>query len=75
MNDVFGNRGFRSFVHVFLFASVLRPLVDLSAGPRDSGIALTDAPALSVQHHPEASPGPEDSFYIFKRFVEKLKAA
>ncbi len=41
----------------------------------NSGIALTDAPALSVQHHPEASPGPEDSFYIFKRFVEKLKAA
>ena len=34
--------GFRSFVHVFLFASVLRPLVDLSAGPRDSGIALTE---------------------------------
>lgn len=37
------------------------------------GIALKDAPAFSVQHHPEASPGPEDSFYIFKRFVEGLK--
>jgi carbamoyl-phosphate synthase small subunit len=41
----------------------------------NSGIALTDAPALSVQHHPEASPGPEDSFYIFRRFVETLKTA
>lgn len=40
----------------------------------NSGIALTDAPAMSVQHHPEASPGPEDSFYIFKRFVAGLKA-
>jgi carbamoyl-phosphate synthase small subunit len=41
----------------------------------NSGIALKDAPALSVQHHPEASPGPEDSFYIFKRFVERVKEA
>lgn len=41
----------------------------------NSGIALKDAPAMSVQHHPEASPGPEDSFYIFRRFVEGLKAA
>ncbi len=41
----------------------------------NSGIALTDAPAMSVQHHPEASPGPEDSFYIFRRFIEGLRAA
>ncbi len=41
----------------------------------NSGIALKDAPAMSVQHHPEASPGPEDSFYIFRRFIEGLKAA
>ncbi len=41
----------------------------------NSGLALNDAPAISVQHHPEASPGPEDSFYIFRRFVEGLKAA
>ena len=41
----------------------------------NAGIALKDAPAFSVQHHPEASPGPEDSFYIFRRFVEGLKAA
>ena len=39
------------------------------------GIALKDAPAFSVQHHPEASPGPEDSFYIFRRFLERVEAA
>jgi carbamoyl-phosphate synthase small subunit len=36
------------------------------------GIALTDAPAFSVQHHPEASPGPRDSHYLFRRFVEMM---
>jgi carbamoyl-phosphate synthase small subunit len=42
------------------------------------GIALTDRPAFSVQHHPEASPGPQDSHYLFDRFVamiEEHKAA
>ncbi len=38
------------------------------------GIALTDRPAFSVQHHPEASPGPQDSHYLFKRFVEMMDA-
>lgn len=37
------------------------------------GIALTDRPAFSVQHHPEASPGPQDSHYLFARFVEMMK--
>ncbi len=41
----------------------------------NSGLRLTDAPAFSVQHHPEASPGPQDSFGVFKRFVDGLKAA
>jgi carbamoyl-phosphate synthase small subunit len=36
------------------------------------GIELTDRPAFSVQHHPEASPGPQDSHYLFKRFVEMM---
>jgi carbamoyl-phosphate synthase small subunit len=38
------------------------------------GIALTDRPAFSVQHHPEASPGPQDSHYLFKRFVDMMDA-
>ncbi|HWK36762.1 glutamine-hydrolyzing carbamoyl-phosphate synthase small subunit [Sphingomonas sp.] len=33
------------------------------------GIELIDRPAFSVQYHPEASPGPQDSFYLFERFV------
>ncbi|MDX3910009.1 MAG: glutamine-hydrolyzing carbamoyl-phosphate synthase small subunit [Sphingobium sp.] len=37
------------------------------------GLELTDKPAFSVQYHPEASPGPQDSFYLFERFVEGLK--
>jgi len=37
------------------------------------GIALTDKPAFSVQHHPEASPGPRDSHYLFDRFVAMMK--
>ena len=36
------------------------------------GIALTDRPAFSVQYHPEASPGPQDSHYLFKRFVDEM---
>ena len=39
------------------------------------GIALTDRPAFSVQHHPEASPGPQDSHYLFKRFVDMMVKA
>lgn len=39
------------------------------------GIMLTDRPAFSVQHHPEASPGPQDSHYLFDRFVEMIAAS
>ncbi len=38
------------------------------------GIAMTDRPVFSVQHHPEASPGPQDSFYLFDRFVTAIRA-
>ena len=34
------------------------------------GLELTDRPAFSVQYHPEASPGPQDSHYLFEKFVE-----
>jgi carbamoyl-phosphate synthase small subunit len=37
------------------------------------GIALTDRPAFSVQYHPEASPGPQDSHYLFDRFVKLIE--
>jgi carbamoyl-phosphate synthase small subunit len=37
------------------------------------GIALTDRPVFSVQYHPEASPGPRDSHYLFQRFVGLMR--
>jgi carbamoyl-phosphate synthase small subunit len=37
------------------------------------GFKLTDKPVFAVQHHPEASPGPQDSFNVFDRFVGGLK--
>jgi carbamoyl-phosphate synthase small subunit len=37
------------------------------------GFELTDRPAFSVQYHPEASPGPQDSFYLFEKFVGAMK--
>ena len=38
------------------------------------GIALKGAPVFSVQYHPEASPGPRDSHYLFDRFVGLMRA-
>jgi carbamoyl-phosphate synthase small subunit len=37
------------------------------------GIALKDRPVFSVQYHPEASPGPRDSHYLFDRFVDLMR--
>ena len=39
------------------------------------GIALTGKPVFSVQHHPEASPGPVDSLYLFERFAGYMRDA
>ena len=39
----------------------------------NEGLACTDRPAFSVQYHPEASPGPSDSHYLFRRFVAMIE--
>ncbi|MDR3449115.1 MAG: glutamine-hydrolyzing carbamoyl-phosphate synthase small subunit [Alphaproteobacteria bacterium] len=39
----------------------------------NEGIRLKDKPAFSIQYHPEGSPGPHDSHYLFKRFVEMIE--
>jgi carbamoyl-phosphate synthase small subunit len=39
------------------------------------GIALNDKPVFSVQYHPEASPGPRDSHYLFTRFTDMMRQA
>ena len=37
------------------------------------GIRMTDRPVFSVQYHPEASPGPVDSMYLFERFAAAME--
>jgi len=39
----------------------------------NAGIEIDGGRAFSVQYHPEASPGPQDSFYLFERFVGALR--
>ncbi|SMY09202.1 glutamine-hydrolyzing carbamoyl-phosphate synthase small subunit [Flavimaricola marinus] len=38
------------------------------------GIRMVDRPVFSVQYHPEASPGPQDSYYLFERFAAAMKS-
>ena len=40
----------------------------------NSGLRVAGKPIISVQHHPEASPGPQDSFYLFRRFADLMSA-
>jgi len=41
----------------------------------NEGLAMTGRPVFSVQYHPEASPGPHDSHYLFERFLADIEAA
>jgi carbamoyl-phosphate synthase small subunit len=41
----------------------------------NEGLSLRGKPVFSVQHHPEASPGPQDSHYLFERFVRLMENA
>jgi carbamoyl-phosphate synthase small subunit len=54
-------------------AGVVETHVSLFDGS-NAGLAVEGKPIFSVQHHPEASPGPQDSHYLFKRFVDLMQA-
>ncbi|HKS89472.1 MAG TPA: glutamine-hydrolyzing carbamoyl-phosphate synthase small subunit [Stellaceae bacterium] len=40
----------------------------------NEGLRLDGLPVFSVQHHPEASPGPQDSHHLFQRFIDLMAA-
>jgi carbamoyl-phosphate synthase small subunit len=55
-------------------AAVTETHVSLFDGT-NAGLAVEGRPIFSVQHHPEASPGPKDSLYLFSRFAELMDRA
>ncbi|MEZ7813758.1 MAG: carbamoyl-phosphate synthase small subunit [Paracoccaceae bacterium] len=73
-----GKVGITSMNHGFavdaqsLPKGVLETHVSLFDGS-NCGIRVEGKPVFSVQHHPEASPGPQDSFYLFERFATAMK--
>jgi carbamoyl-phosphate synthase small subunit len=52
-------------------AGVIETHVSLFDGS-NCGIRMADRPVFSVQYHPEASPGPQDSYYLFERFAAAM---
>jgi carbamoyl-phosphate synthase small subunit len=54
-------------------AGVVETHVSLFDGS-NCGIRMADRPVYSVQYHPEASPGPMDSYYLFERFAAAMEA-
>ncbi len=54
--------------------NVMQTHVSLFDGS-NCGIALEGKPVFSVQYHPEASPGPRDSHYLFKRFTDMMRTS
>ena len=54
-------------------AGVIETHVSLFDGS-NCGIRVDGRPVFSVQYHPEASPGPQDSYYLFERFAAAMQA-
>ena len=53
-------------------AGVIETHVSLFDGS-NCGIRMKNRPVFSVQYHPEASPGPQDSYYLFDRFTAAIR--
>ena len=53
-------------------ANLVKTHVSLFDGTLE-GLSMEGRPVFSVQYHPEASPGPHDSNYLFQRFVTKME--
>ncbi len=66
------NHGF-AVVEESLPAGVEASHVSLFDGTNE-GLSVSGRPVFSVQYHPEASPGPQDSHYLFERFVAHIEA-
>jgi carbamoyl-phosphate synthase small subunit len=67
------NHGFRVLAES-LPGNVEQTHVSLFDGT-NQGLRVTDKPAFSVQYHPEASPGPKDSRYLFEQFIAMMEGA
>ncbi len=67
------NHGFCVDPGLFARPDVELTHVNLNDGTVE-GFRLRDHPVLSVQYHPEASPGPHDSHYLFEEFVSAMRA-
>ncbi len=65
------NHGFAVLGGSDLPSGVIETHVSLFDGS-NCGIRMADRPVFSVQYHPEASPGPQDSYYLFERFVAAM---
>ena len=66
------NHGFAVVGGTELPEGVVETHVSLFDGS-NCGIRMNDRPVFSVQYHPEASPGPQDSYYLFERFVSAMQ--
>ena len=67
------NHGFAVDPKLFERPEFIQTHVNLNDGTNE-GFRHRELPIMSVQYHPEASPGPHDSHYLFEDFVAMMEA-